>query len=298
MRILFSLIIFFIVLPVILINADTGINSIDTIFLPKEYYVGDKVELRIKLNIEAGYTLQLPENLPESSWINFHSVEITRSDKNQEVRIGFTSFIPGTRSLPDLNLGGVVLNSVKIHTSSLIESTDNEFVGIADQLLLPGTRLMLVIVVGTLFLGPLLVLLLLGPLRKKIAEIVKIGRDRRPIKRLNRILRELEDQKGRISCRRFYIRLSREVREYLSKRSSVDFTTLTTWDMKFALTRVVGNNEFAENISEMMKLADNIKFGRLTTDDARKMIDITLVRNVSSFIETEIKNSTTIRGSV
>jgi len=297
-RILVSLIIVLIFLPVISIIADTGISSVDTVFLPKEYYVGDKVELRIKLTIEEGYTLQLPENLPESSWINFHSVEITKADKNQEVRIVFTSFIPGTRSLPALNLGGIVLNSVKLHTSSLIESTGNDFVGIADQLLLPGTKLMLVIVVGTLFLGPLLVLMLLGPFRKKIAEFAGIGRGRRPIKRLNRILRELEDQKGRISCRRFYIRLSREVREYLSKRSTVDFTTLTTQDMKFALSRVVNNSEFVENILGMMKLADSIKFGRLTTDDARKMNDIILIRNVSSFIETEMKNRTTTRGAV
>ena len=297
MRILVLLIIVLILLSGVSLGADTGINSVDTIFLPKEYYVGDKVELRIKLTIEEGYTLQLPENIPESSWINFHSVEITKIDKNSELRIVFTSFIPGTRSLPPLNLGGVVLNSVKLHTSSLIDSTGNDFAGIAGQLLLPGTKLMLVIGVGTLFLGPLLVLMLLGPLRKKITEFVRIGRGRRPIKRLNKILRELEDQKGRISCRRFYIRLSREVREYLSKRSEIDFTTLTTQDMSLALNRVV-NTEFAGNISEMMKLADSIKFGRLTTDDSRKISDIILIRDVSSFIETEIKNSTAKRGAV
>lgn len=297
MRILVLLIIVLIFLPGVSIGADTGINSVDTIFLPKEYYVGDKVELRIKLTIEEGYTLQLPENIPESSWMKFHSIEITKIDKNSELRIVFSSFIPGTRSLPSLNLGGVVLNSVKLHTSSLIDSTGNDFVGIADQLLLPGTKLILVLVVGTLFLGPLLILMLLGPLRKKITDFVRIGRGRRPIKRLNKILRELEDQKGRISCRRFYIRLSREVREYLSKRSDIDFITLTTQDMSLALNKVV-NTEFAVDISEMMKLADSIKFGRLTTNDTRKISDIILIRNVSSFIEKKTENSTATRGLV
>ena len=193
MRILVLLIIVLIFLPGVSIVADTGISSIDTIFLPKKYYVGVKVELRIKITIEEGYTLQLPDNIPESSWMNFHSVEIIKIDKNSELRIVLTSFIPGTRSLPSLNLGGVVLNSVKLHTSSLIDSTENNFVGIAGQLLLPGTKLMLVIVLGTLFLGPLLLLMLLGPLRKKITEFVRIGRNRRPIKRLNKILRELND---------------------------------------------------------------------------------------------------------
>ena len=297
MRILGLLIAGLIFLSGVSIGADTGINSVDTIFLPKEYYVGDKVELRIKLAIEEGYTLQLPENIPESSWMNLHSVEITKNDKNPELRIVFTSFIPGTRSLPSLNLGGVVLNSVKLHTSSLIDSTGNDFIGIADQLLLPGTKLMLVIVVGLLFSGPLLVLMLMGPFRKKITEFIKISRGRRPIKRLNKILRELEDQKGRISCRRFYIRLSREVREYLSKRSDIDFITLTTQDMSLALNKVV-NIELAGNVSEMMKLADSIKFGRLTTDDSRKISDIFLIRDVSAFVETEIKNSTAKRGAV
>ena len=298
MRILVLILIFLLFLPVISMSADTGIISVDTIFLPKEYYVGDKVELRIKLNLEDGYILQLPENLPESSWINFHSVEIIEADKNQEVRIVFTSFIPGTRSLPSLNFGKIILNSVKLHTTSLVDSTDNDFVGIADQLLLPGTKLMLVIVVGTLFLGPLLGLILLGPFRRKLTELVKSGRGRRPIKRLNRVLRELEEQSGRISCRRFYIRLSGEVREYLSKRSNIDFTTLTTLDMGIALSRIVESREFAMSISEMMKLADSIKFGRLTTDDVRKMNDILLVRNMSSFLETEIRNITTTRGAV
>jgi len=291
-RLLVSLLILLIFMPFISISADTGITGVDTIFLPKKYYVGDKVELRINLKVEDGYTLQLPENLPESSWINFHSVEISKTDKNPEVRIIITSFIPGTRSLPVLYFGRIVLNSVKIHTSSLIDSPDANFIGIANQLLLPGTKIMLIMVVGTLFLGPLLVLIVLGPFRKKITELVKAGRGRRPFKRLNRILKELEDQKGRISCRRFYIRLSSEVREYLSKRSNIDFTTLTTLDMVIALNRVVKNREFAENISEMMKLADGIKFGRLTTDDFRKMSDFVLVRNMSSFIETEKKHST------
>ena len=90
--VLFLLVLLF--LPVISIAADTGITSVDTIFLPREYYVGDKVELRIKLKIEDGYSLQLPMSLPESSWINLHSVGITEADNNPEVRIVFTSFIP------------------------------------------------------------------------------------------------------------------------------------------------------------------------------------------------------------
>ncbi len=298
MRIRVFLVIILISLPAAIIIADTGISSVNTIFLPKEYYVGDKVELRIKLTLEDGYTVQLPENLPESSWIDFHSIEIAKTSKNPELAIVFTSFIPGTRSLPPLNLGGTVLNSIKIHTSSLIDSSGNDFIGIADQLLLPGTKLILVLAVGTLFLGPLLVLILLGPFRKRIVKLIRIGKGRRPIRRLNRILKNLEDQKGKISCRRFYIKLSGEVREYLSKRSTVDFTTLTTQDMKSSLNRVINNSEFAENISEMMKLADIVKFGRLTTDDRRKISDIILVRNVASFLETEIKNGTSLRGPI
>ena len=132
-------------------------------------------------------------------------------------------------------------------------------------------------------------------MRKRIVKLIRIGKGRRPIRRLNRILKNLEDQKGKISCRRFYIKLSGEVREYLSKRSTVDFTTLTTQDMKSSLNRVINNSEFAENISEMMKLADIVKFGRLTTDDRRKISDIILVRNVASFLEKEIKYLSQLR---
>ena len=43
MRIPVSLLILLIFIPVISISADTGITGVDTIFLPKEYYVGDKI---------------------------------------------------------------------------------------------------------------------------------------------------------------------------------------------------------------------------------------------------------------
>jgi len=253
-RIRISLILVLLLLPYISISADTGINIIDTVFIPREYYVGDRVELRIQLNIEDGYTLQPPMDLPESSWININSVEIAGGEKNPELRIVFTSFIPGTRSLPSLDLGEIVLNSVKIHTSSLIDSTGRNFIGIADQLLLPGTKLGFGVLVGILFMGPISIIMLLGPLRRKIAHLIKKGNSRRPFKRLNRVLRELEAQIAGISCRRFYIRLSAAVREYLSKRSDIDFITLTTADMEIALIKVLGNREFSQSLSVMMEL--------------------------------------------
>lgn len=280
------------------IFADTGLRIEDTIFIPKEYYVGDEVELRIKLNIEDGFNLQLPSDFPESSWITIKAIEIEDAENITELRIIFTSFIPGTRSFPPLFLGDVVLNSIKIHTSSLIDSSGGNFIGIAGQLLLPGTKLGLSLIVGALFIGPLLFIIVLGPFKKKMLLAVRNGIGRSPFKKLNRVLKELAVQKTGISCRRFYIRLSSVVREYLSKRSDTDFSTLTTSDMEIALIRVLGHREFSNMLFEMMQLSDNIKFGKVTTDDKRKMSDLELVKNISKYLEAKIKSSDKSRSSV
>ena len=242
--------------------------------------------------------LQLPSELPESSWIDIKSLDLVEDNKNPELRIIFTSFIPGTRSFPTLFLGEIFLNSIKIHTSSLIDSSDKKFIGIAGQLLLPGTKLGLSLIMGVIFLGPILLIILLGPFKRKIIFLIKNGTSRGPINKLNRILRDLAVQKTGISCRRFYIRLSSAVREYLSKRLDTDFITLTTSDMELALIKVLGHREFSSMLSDMMKLSDSIKFGKVTTDDEKKMSDIELVKNISKFLEAKIKVRNSSRGSI
>ncbi|MCD6397159.1 MAG: hypothetical protein J7L71_06435 [Spirochaetaceae bacterium] len=291
----FSILILFFLLTYI--NADTGIKIVDTVFLPKEYFVGDKVELRIKLNIEDGFSLQLPAKIPESSWVNINSVDISGSEKVPELKILFTPFIPGTRSLPTLSFGEIIINSVKIHTSSLIDSRDSEFVGIMNQALLPGTKFGLILLIGILFFSPIFFILLLGPLRSKIFYIIKKNIGLRPFRKLNRNLKDLEIQKSGISCRRFYIRLSGSIREYLSKRTDTDFITLTTSDMKNSFVKILGNRELSEELYKMMRLSDKIKFGNVTTTDEQKMIDIELIKKVSEFLELELKNKDITRST-
>ncbi len=293
-RLLFFLILLFL-LSLAMTAADTGVADRDTVFLPREYFVGDKVELRITLRVEEGYILELPEKLPESTWVDFYSIEIVGTRKKPEIRIVFASFIPGTRTLPPLRFGNVSLDTLKIHTSSLVDSSDAEFAGIAGQILLPGTRIIVTLIVGGIFLGPVALLVLLGPFRKRIKNLIEAARGRQPFKKLTKKLRELEEQRDRISCRRFYIRLSLEVRDYLSRRSSVDFTTLTTFDMGLALKRVVGDEVVADQVYKMMKLADVIKFGRETTDDSRKISDIALIRKMCFLIEADAGSSGTGR---
>jgi hypothetical protein len=286
-----GLLILLIFISLSVVSADTGLKIDELIFIPREYYVGDEVELRIKLNLEDGVNLKAPDSIPESSWISINSLELSDNITKPELRIIFTSYIPGTRSFPSLFLGDTVLNSVKIHTSSLMESTGRDFIGIADQILLPGTRLGLIFLIGFLFIGPMLIILLLGPFRRKISNLIKNGIGRSPSNRLNKILRDLNDQRDGISCRRFYIRLSAAVREYLSRRSEIDFITLTTSDMEINLIKVLGNREYSEKLSDMMKLSDNIKFGKISTDDTRKISDIKLVGNISKYLELKIKSS-------
>jgi len=61
--------------------------------------------------------------------------------------------------------------------------------------------------------------------------------------------------------------------------------------MEFNLITVLGNREYSEKLSDMMKLSDNIKFGKVSTDDSRKISDIKLVGNISKYLEQKIKGN-------
>ncbi len=284
------------VFPAVSVHAASGYRIKSAVFLPREFYVGDKVELRVELEVDPGISVSFPDKYPRSSLVKIHDISMAEDGRNIDLRILFTSFAPGTRSLPPVTLGDVVLDSIKIHTSSILNGDSVKFRGIRKPLLVPGTKLLLGIFIGLLFFGPVFVLGFAGTIRKRFHLAMALRRGRRPKKRFLKVLKDLEEKKDRISSRQFYFILSDEYRRYLLLRTDIDFMTTTSTDFGRNIGKIIDDKNFVKSISAMIMFSDSIKFGGVTVNSARKEHDIRIVRQSVDLIEKSIEDKVRRRG--
>ena len=263
------------------------------IFLPPDFYVGDNVEMRLSLYPEPGMRMLPPEEVPVANWIDIHDVRVKQEGSRWDVQINFTSYAPGTRTLPAMQLGDVVLNDVKLHTKSILQERGLDFFGIKGQLYLPGTRLAIGLAVLVLFFGPVFVLSFAGRVTKGVKRFVSIKTGRRPHKRFMRTLKELREKHMQMSSRRFYIVLSEELRHYLSSRTKEDFISLTSSELRAQLWKTLPSDstEQVEALVRMMQQSDEIKFGGLNASKKQREEDLEMVISAAKDIEVYIESA-------
>jgi hypothetical protein len=100
--------------------ANDTYEILQTVSLPPRSYVGDRVELRIRLRTLVSASVQAPEKPPQSEWIDIDTVEVIPAGDAYEVRIVYASFHPGTQTLPPIQLKDVRLENLKIYTNSVV----------------------------------------------------------------------------------------------------------------------------------------------------------------------------------
>ncbi|GEM_PF-434868 len=272
-------------------TAVEGAEIEKSIFLPPDFYVGDRVEMRITLYPEPGLRVLPPKEVPVAHWIDIHDVRLKESGSRWEVHIDFTTYAPGTRTLPTITLGDVVLNDVKLHTKSILQERDVEFFGIKGQVFLPGTRLAIGLAVFILFFGPVFMFSFAGGITRSIKRFVSVQYGRRPHKRFMRVLKELGETHMQMSSRRFYIVLSEELRRYLSYRTKEDFMTVTSSEIREQLrhTFPADNADRVEALVRMMQQSDEIKFGGLNASKKQREEDLKMVISAAKDIEVYVE---------
>jgi hypothetical protein len=259
----------------------------DTVFLPQEFYVGDRVELRISFIPDEGMMVRPPAELPVLSWMDLHELTVMRQDTVWEARILFTSYAPGTRSLPPIEMGDVRFDALKIHTRAILAEEEHEFYGLKNQLLIPGTRFAIIFLVFLLFFGPIIVLNSAGRIHHGFKSLIVAQRGRRPYRRIQRSLKELAERQAQMSSRRFYIVLDEEFRRYLSDRTCDDFLSITSSEFKASLLAALseGGKDRVPAVEELLRRSDLIKFGGENSDKNRREGDIELVLSVVRLVE-------------
>ncbi len=200
----------------------------DVRFVPPVFFVGDPVVMYLDFRLEKPLAAEAPDVMPEADWIDIHDVKINAADKNLSVIISFTPFAPGTRALPSINLGGLQLKDIKIPTHSLLTKETEGVRALRGQLLLPGTRLALALVLAFAAMAPFigfgLVRFFVNQV-KRINEAWKLGK---PARSLNKVLKSLKSRVETDSAAQWYSELTDELRSYMSAKTGRDCRSSTT----------------------------------------------------------------------
>jgi hypothetical protein len=279
--------------PAVLAAQDYSISR--TVFIPSVYYVGDRVELRLSLRSSLLDQIQLPQELPQPSWGTIHDIRIIDREDEKDIRILFTSYYPGTRTLPAINLGPILLSDISIFVSSILDSNQQDLVPSRDQLILPGTQLIIILWSLLVLSVPLLWLVIFRWGRQYFALLIARYREGLPYRRLTKNLRDLTENAGAMDGRNFYITLLDLVREYLSGRIRVDARSATTRELEFALKKEVENPADRNFIVRLFHHGDLVKFASQPSTLKSRMDHLSQLQEVLEHIETSRNAETKLK---
>ncbi|MFA7566464.1 MAG: hypothetical protein WCY01_05505 [Alkalispirochaeta sp.] len=269
------------------IHAQT-ISSV--VFLPQTYYVGDRVEARVVVRGITINDIKLPDEKPRNSWVVVDSITPIQRADGVELRIQFQPFFRGTRELPRMDLGGVVLTGISPFVTTVFSETEEpELASIRDQLLLPGTYFQFALVLVFIIAVPAVVFLA-GGWGKRWALAIRVRyRENRPYRAFSRSMRALQNELTDLDGKTFYIRLLDICREYLDGRLGGGFRSATTGEMDRALRRAAVDEDERARIVTLFTFGDLVKFAgkRVTLADRTGHMDevtavVTALQNARS----------------
>ncbi|MEX2442006.1 MAG: hypothetical protein WD492_00265 [Alkalispirochaeta sp.] len=254
----------------------SGQSITEVIFLPQTYYVGDVVEARVVVRSSEDLDLTAPETLPSTQWVDFRDVLIVQRADGYEVRIVFQPFFVGTRQLPAIDLGAFTVSGVSSVVSSLkTEDGELELQPVRDQLLLPGTRALIAVLVLSIVGIPLVVVFTGGWVRRTFLRLREWYRENRPYRTLQKGLKQLQAEMHELDGKRYYIRLVDLTRSYLETRYSSVFRSATTGELDIQLRKVGIPSEQRQGLIELFQFGDLVKFAnrRVTVHDRTRHLE-------------------------
>jgi hypothetical protein len=265
--------------------AGSGYTVSEAVFLPPQFYVGDRVELRLRLETDEALRLEPIELVAEKEWLVVEEVRVQpRGPGEAEVRIFFISFYPGNTRLPPLRLGDALLTDIGISTLSALEKEDaSQLRGPREQLALPGTYLKLAAILLAAVAVPLLAFLLSRRLLRAARKLRSLRLWRRPYLQAKRELRRLQQELPDMASRGFFIRLSRLLKAYLSERLSLPVLSRTTRELAVVSPPPI---EW-EEVMSVLELSDLVKFSEHSSPAAEMAGTLKRVSDLIERLEEE-----------
>lgn len=235
-------------------------SILQSFFLPPQYYVGDRVELRLRVVPEEELVLEGPGSLPKDDTVEYHDVSVKDMGREYQVLITFSSYAPGRQELPPLSLGDITLEGLRINTASLAEEGYSELQEPRPQAVIPSSRLILTLAAGLLLAVPLGGFFLYRILRDQGRRVLVWYQENRPRRQMIRHLRNLKGRVLELDRRDFYSQFSVGLRKYLSLRLGRDCNSATTREL-VQILRAALPPHLAERFFSLFEVADLVKFG-------------------------------------
>lgn len=260
-----------------------GYTVKNLVFLPPEFYVGDTVELRLRIDVGDRVLPSEVGSIPESRWIEIEEIRVIPIAGEYEIRVEFSSFRTGQLEIPAFEVGELAIDPIPIDTASIRKDSNDQLVGVFDPVLLPGTTLLIAISGAVVFFGPLLLLLSIAWVRRIVGRVHRGAG--RPYRRLTRALDALAKNAESVSARDFSVQLSESFRNYLAERGTYDYRAATSSEVAERLVDEFAQSERAAALRRMVSSIDRAKFGGGAIGSAERVEELAVVRSIAEAIE-------------
>jgi hypothetical protein len=241
-----------------MLSAEVILES--TEFDPPEFTVGEEVCITVILSHDQPMNILVPSVFPVSAeWVIEQVVINQPSNYKTRIDVFFRSFVPGSGELPPVDLGEWTLPGFVIFTNPVLGESDIELKSLRAQVLLPGTRLYLAVILVSLMVAPFVMIFLGRFLKKQSLFLYRKFKIRRPFFRLNRLLRKLEASEETLEAKDFYIHLTDGIKKYLTEKLHRDFNSATTLEIAEA-EYLVRHQVNLKDLVKLLKKSDLVKF--------------------------------------
>ena len=266
-------------------------------FEPAAYAVGDRVLARVV--VDSSVTLTEPAVIAAGDWLVVHGVEVLpRTDGRWEVRVLFSSFLPGPGTLPPIDVGPLQLTGIGFDTGSVLPRYDDPPVTLRPlraQVFVPGTRALFIGGALALFAVPYLavsgVVALAGTTRRRRARRARAQprlRLQRGVERLRSAGPSNDGPERLADPAAYYTELSRLARTYLAERLELPAQALTVTELRATFPAHGLPQGLGADLAAILETADRVKFagrdsGAAEMDAAARQL-VTLAQAVDAIL--------------
>ena len=276
----------FCTLPLVRLVAQREYEVLDTVTIPQIFFVGDRVEMRLRFDYNGSGRLQAPSSPRDPNWATIDEIRLASSGEYYSLRIFFTPYHPGTQSFPPIDLGPIELTGIGAYVTPILNPDSNELAPLRNQVLLPNTLALIFAIVAGLIALPFFTIVSARWLRGQ--TLLQRYRRTRPYRHIQKTFKYLALRGEQIDARNFYIRLLDDFRLYLSQRTSRDWLAATTSELLAYLRRIDSDRERVRGIAVLFRNGDLVKFARQNVPPAMRKRHLERMQRFVIGMETEI----------
>jgi hypothetical protein len=258
----------------------------DVTVIPREYYIGDAVTLRITLSGEASAGGEAPYLPREDKWFQVKTIDTSERGGKVFIFLQVLPFFPGPRMFPPVQYGEQTITGIELHPAALLEKEDYPFASLRETMLLPGSKLYLLLFgLGCAALTACIVVLVKRTHLLYHRAVLQFGRwkgrvDRR--KKIRYLLRNCSE----LPRRDVYRQLTAEAKAAIETVRGFACSHLTTTEIAGWVTEEEARERVPGSyLVPVLRRADEVRFGNKTVSCSRVEEDIRSIETFAFLLE-------------